>query len=81
MGEGGQVAKKPDIPREVKEDNTDIKKEKKSFPATSTVEYDPLDRMVQSYSSWHRLKKVMAWILRYRSNLLHECHRRKEGKD
>ena len=45
----------------------------------STVEADFLNRMVQSCSSWYRLKKLMAWILRYCSNLLRECCRRKEG--
>lgn len=45
----------------------------------STVEADFLTRMVQSCSSQYRLKKLMAWTIRYRSNLLCECCRRKEG--
>ena len=72
--------KQPDVSGEIKEDDPEMKKERKSFSAASTVGTDLLDRMVQSYSSWYRLKKVMAWILRYRSNLLHECRRRKEDR-
>ncbi|KAK3748896.1 hypothetical protein QZH41_002885 [Actinostola sp. cb2023] len=34
--------------------------------------------MIHHYSSWHRLKKRMAWILRYRDNLLRACRKRKE---
>lgn len=45
----------------------------------STAEADFLTRMVQSCSSQYRLKKLMAWTMRYRSNLLCECCRRKEG--
>ena len=61
------------------EDDPQVKGERKTFSVASTVEVDFLNRMVQSCSSWYRLKKVMAWILRYRSNLLHDCCRRKEG--
>ena len=42
--------------------------------------WNPLDRMMQSCSSWYKLKKLMAWILRYHSNLQHECCRWKEDK-
>ena len=57
----------------------EVKRERKTFSVASTVEADFLNQMVQSCSSWYRLKKLMAWILRYRSNLLRECSRRKEG--
>ena len=75
-----QWPKQPDVSKGVKEDDPEIKKEKKSVSAASTAETNPLDRMMQSCSSWYKLKKLMAWILRYRSNLLRECRRRKEGK-
>ena len=64
---------------EIKEDDPEVKRERKTFSVASTVEADFLNRVVQSCSSWYKLKKLMAWILRYRSNLLRECRRRKEG--
>ena len=72
--------KQPDIPVEIKEDDPKKKKERKAFSVASTVEADFSNPMVQSCSSWHRLKKLMPWTLHYRSNLLRECHRRKEGR-
>ena len=72
--------KQPEIPVELKEDDPEVKRERKPFSVASTVEPDFLNRMVQSCSSWYRLKKLMAWILRSRSNLLRECCRRKEDK-
>ena len=75
-----QWPKQPDLSREVKEDDPEIKKERKSFAAASNVGSDLLDQMVQSCSSWYRLKKMMAWILRYRSNLLRVSRRRKEDE-
>ena len=71
--------KRPEISVEIKEDDPEVKRERKTFSIASTVEADFLNRAVQSCSSWYKLKKLMAWILRYRSNLLRECRRRKEG--
>ena len=71
--------KRPEISVEIKEDDPEVKRERKTFSVASTVEADFLNRVVQSCSSWYKLKKLMAWILRYRSNLLRECRRRKEG--
>ena len=72
--------RQPDIPAEIKEDDHEVKKERKAFSVASTAEADSLNRMIQSCSSWYKLKKLMAWILRYRCNLLRECYRRKEGE-
>ncbi|XP_073237808.1 uncharacterized protein [Porites lutea] len=71
--------KRPEISVEIKEDDPEVKRERKTFSIASTAEADFLNRAVQSCSSWYKLKKLMAWILRYRSNLLRECRRRKEG--
>ena len=71
--------KRPEISVEIKEDDPEVKRERKTFSIASTVEADFLNRAVQSCSSWYKLKKLMAWILRYRSNLLRECRSRKEG--
>jgi len=70
--------KQPSITGEVREDDPESKNERKALAAT-TDEADPLERITQSFASWYQLKKRMAWILRYRANLLRECRRRKEG--
>ena len=59
---------------ELKEDDPQAKRERKTFSAVSRVEADFLNRMLQSCSPW----KLMAWILCYHSNLLRECCRQKE---
>ena len=64
----------PEIPVELKEYDPQAKRERKTFSATSRVEADFLNQMLQSRSPW----KLMAWILCYHSNLLHECCRQKE---
>ncbi|XP_068720844.1 uncharacterized protein [Montipora capricornis] len=53
--------RQPDIPVEIKEDDPEVKKERKAFSVASTVEPDLLNRMIQSCSSWYRLKKLMVW--------------------
>ena len=54
------------------------RKKQRSSLAT-TDETAPLERIIQSCSSWYRLKKLVAWILRYCSKLLSSCRRRKQG--
>ena len=70
--------KQPNVIEKVEENDPEIKKETKVF-SLATTETAPLDRIIQSRSSWYRLKKLVAWILRYRSKLLSACRRRKQG--
>ena len=42
----------------------------------SEVSVSPLDTLIRHYSSWHRLKKAIVWILRIRNILL--CRSRKD---
>ena len=37
--------------------------------ATGTSVHDPVDEIMERFSSWSRFKKVVSWILRYKSNL------------
>ena len=39
---------------------------------------DPLDQLVEYYSSWHKLKKATAWILHLKKTLQHLSEKRKE---
>ncbi|KAK3722273.1 hypothetical protein QZH41_005187 [Actinostola sp. cb2023] len=69
---------RPDASIVVQEDDPEVKLETKVVSLATSSETDPIDRMIHHYSSWHRLKKHMAWILRYRDNLLRACRKRKE---
>ena len=38
-----------------------------------------MNNLLEKFSSWSRLKKIVAWILRYRDRLRASCERRKRG--
>ena len=38
-----------------------------------------IDELLTKFSSWHKLKKIMAWICRYKSNLMAAVTERKKG--
>ena len=67
--------------RDVPEDDPEVKREAKTAVVTNQAdgENDVLRRIISYFSSWFRLKKFIAWILRYRLKLLQSCRRRKEG--
>ena len=60
-----------------------IRKLREAKTAVITTQTDgengTLGRIISYFSSWFRLKKFIAWILRYRLKLLQSCRRRKEG--
>jgi hypothetical protein len=39
-----------------------------------------MDSLIQRFSSWYKLRKCVAWILRYKDILLEACRSRKEGR-
>ena len=69
--------------RNVPEDDPEVKREAKTDVVTTQAdgENDVLGRIISNFSSWFRLKKFIAWILRYRLKLLQSSRRRKEGVD
>ena len=54
---------------EVKPDPV-VKSQATSLVASAVLSSSALADRFQKFSSWHRLKKSIAWILRYRNNLL-----------
>ena len=70
-----------DIVRDLPEDDPEVKIEGKAATVAvmSTNQDDPVDRIIRHHSSWYRLKKCIARVLRYRQKLLQACRRRKEG--
>lgn len=62
------------------EDDPEEKREKRSLAINSKEPDDILQRLVVQVSSWYRLKKFVAWLLRYRSKLRQAVAKRKLGK-
>ena len=48
----------------------ELKEEAKTFSASACNNADIIDHTLQYLSSWFKLKKPIAWILRYSSKLL-----------
>ena len=48
----------------------ELRKEAKTFTAPAGNNADVIDQIIQYFSSWFKLKKHIAWILRYCSKLL-----------
>lgn len=63
----------------VAENDPEVKRERQVFSSTTEAGMTTLSQPFGRFSQWHRLKKFVAWILRYRSNLLKAVGRRKSG--
>lgn len=63
----------------VAENDPEVKRERQVFSSTTEAGMTTLSQLFGRFSQWHRLKKFVAWILRYRSNLLKAVGRRKSG--
>ncbi|KXJ07929.1 hypothetical protein AC249_AIPGENE13494 [Exaiptasia diaphana] len=58
--------KPPDVTIAVKDNDPEVKEEMKAVSFAASCGINPIDRMIHYFSSWYRLKKHFAWILRYR---------------
>jgi hypothetical protein len=54
----------------------ELETKQKMIVLQSEVSVSPLDTLIRHYSSWHRLKKAVVWVLRIRNILL--CRSRKD---
>lgn len=63
--------------REISDDDPEIKRETHTFFTVSDAGTNSMNKLLEKFSSWSRLKKIMAWILRYRDGLRASCERRK----
>ena len=52
----------------IPDDDPEIKSEKAAYTVNASTR-DPVVEIIERFSSWLRLKKIVAWILRFRSNL------------
>ena len=48
--------------------------------ATLGSDTNPVARIIERHSSWDRLRRIMAWLLRYKANLLRASKKRKLGE-
>ena len=47
-------------------EDPELKREAKTFTASAGDSADTIEQMIRYFSSWFKLKKHIAWILRYR---------------
>ena len=69
----------PTTVREIPDEDPEIKREIRTFSAVSDAGANSLNKLLEKFSSWTRLKKIVAWILRYRDRLRASRERRKRG--
>jgi len=72
----------PEMPTECSEltdDDKEVKKDAKSYTVTSSVQSDPIDDLFQRYSSWYRLKRGVAWLLRLKRILYDRNHKKSQS--
>ena len=55
-----------DIPV-MKEDEPEVRKEARIYTATTSIH--PLERLISYFSSWWKLRRAVAWLLRLREHL------------
>ena len=67
--------------QEISDDDPEIKREIRTFSAVSDAGANTMDKLLEKFSPWSRLKKIaiVAWILRYRDRLRASCEKRKRG--
>ncbi|XP_060605456.1 uncharacterized protein LOC132757974 [Ruditapes philippinarum] len=62
------------IPDSVPDDDPEVKKinmQKSTDSVTREVVNDPIHKLISHYSSWIKLKRAVAWIMKVRERLLH----------
>lgn len=64
---------------QLKDDDVEVRRETSVVAATVKREH-PLIAVFTKYSSWVRLKRIVAWLLRYKQQLRASVKKRKEGQ-
>ena len=66
--------------REIPDDDPENKRETQAFSPVSDAGAISMNKLLEKFSTWSRLKKIVAWILRYRDRLRALCQRCKRGE-
>ncbi|KAK3729480.1 hypothetical protein QZH41_019941, partial [Actinostola sp. cb2023] len=70
--------KRPASMGDVQEDDPEVKKSAKSFATKAQEEENAtIDDILKRFSSWDKLKKTVAWLIRYKANL-REARRKRQ---
>ena len=64
---------------QMSDDDPEIKRESQALLSLTNTGTIFINQVLEYFSSWYRLKKFVAWILRYREKLKQSSKRRKEG--
>ena len=70
----------PGMDRKVEENDPEVKKEVKTCATRADMATNALNRIFERISSWYRLKKFVAWMMRYKEQLKRQHARRAEGQ-
>ena len=65
--------------KELPEDDPEIKSEAQTLLTATDAGINSVNQLLKRFSSWSHLKKIVAWILRYRAKLRAVCVRRAKG--
>ena len=64
---------------QMQDNDPEIKRESQAFFSLTDAGTNCVNQLLEYFSSWYRLKKFVAWILRYREKLKQSSKRRREG--
>ena len=67
----------PEVLQELPQDDTEVKKAN----VNAVVSIDSLNELITRFSSWSKLKRAVAWILRYKAFLRHKDDAQSVRKD
>ena len=76
----GRWPKRPDALGEIPSDGIEVKKEVITCASVNGGVNSPIDPILEWFSSWNRLKKFVAWMLRYQRNLREAYSSRKKNE-
>ncbi|KAK3702238.1 hypothetical protein QZH41_005406 [Actinostola sp. cb2023] len=65
---------------QIPNDDPEVKKTIEVFAIEVSNDSDYISKVLEKFSSWTRLKKIIAWILRYKNNLRKQSQRRKANE-
>ncbi|XP_078357279.1 uncharacterized protein LOC144642164 [Oculina patagonica] len=68
-----------DMNTTIAEDDPEVKKESVTYASEASAQ-DPISEIIERFSSWTQLKRIVAWILRYKSNLSRLSKKRRTGE-
>ncbi|KAK3744013.1 hypothetical protein QZH41_004823 [Actinostola sp. cb2023] len=65
---------------QIPNDDPEVKKSIEAFAIEVSNDSDYISKVLEKFSSWTSLKKIIAWILRYKNNLRKQSQRRKANE-